>query len=453
MSDRDLTRRTKLKVVVAGVDVSDDVNNHLMSLTYTDNEEDEADDLQIKMEDSRYVWLTQYLNAVVDKAAGQETAGATVSAAGSASGTVGEVVQFTGTRHYVSSTGNEGYTTKPGPAKITIINPGSLHPYHLIHTDGTTNVYGWVNAEDISGLGAAQEATPPQNKGLRIQAVISRENWNSDGKDLVLDTGEHSLDTVKASGPPANITIKCTSLPKGSAAAQTKRSKAWEAYYLSRIASEISSRAGLTCMYESAVDPYFTRVEQVNQTDISFLSQLCHNAGVSLKVTANIVVLFDQASYETKGSVVTITRGASGGYSKYNLTTGQTDTEYRTCNITYTDPATGITYRGSYTDEEIKERKKDEDDGQSQILNLHLAVSSNAEAAALAKKMLRMKNKYEKKAEFTVPGNPSLVAGITVTLDGWGLFDGKYIVSQSRHEVSSGGYKTTVRLRNILEGY
>ena len=453
MSNRDSARRTKLKVVVAGVDVSDDVNNHLMSLTYTDNEEDEADDLQIKMEDSRYVWLTQYLNAVVDKAAGQETvASGSGGVTGSASGTVGEIVQFTGTRHYVSSTGNEGYTTKPGPAKITAINPGSLHPYHLIHTDGTTNVYGWVDEGDISGLGAVEGETPPQNKGLRIQAVISRENWNSDGKDLVLDTGEHSLDTVKASGPPANITIKCTSLPKGAAAAQTKRSKAWEAYYLSRIASEISSRAGLACMYESSADPYFTRVEQVKQTDISFLSQLCHNSGVSLKVTSNIIVLFDQATYEGKGAALTITRGA-GGYSKYDLTTGQTDTEYRTCNITYTDPVSGVTFRGSYTDEENKERKKDEDDGRSQILNLHLAVASNAEAAALAKKMLRMKNKYEKKAVFTVPGDPSLVAGITVMLDGWGLFDGKYIVSQSKHEVSSGGYKTTVRLRNILEGY
>ena len=38
-------------------------------------------------------------------------------------------------------------------------------------------------------------------------------------------------------------------------------------------------------------------------------------------------------------------------------------------------------------------------------------------------------------------------------LDGWGAFDGKYIIKQSKHSVSSAGYTTTVTLRRVLEGY
>ncbi len=65
---------------------------------------------------------------------------------------IGDVVNFTGTRHYVSSSGDTGYSCKPGEAKITLLASGAAHPYHLVHTNGSkSTVYGWVNSEDIGG--------------------------------------------------------------------------------------------------------------------------------------------------------------------------------------------------------------------------------------------------------------------------------------------------------------
>lgn len=65
---------------------------------------------------------------------------------------VGDKVNFTGTRHFVSSTGDTGYSCKPGAAEITGTAPNAKHPYHLIHTsDGSSTVYGWVDAGDIGG--------------------------------------------------------------------------------------------------------------------------------------------------------------------------------------------------------------------------------------------------------------------------------------------------------------
>ena len=60
---------------------------------------------------------------------------------------VGDIVNFKGGKHYVSSCkGAKGKTAKAGKAKITIINHNT-HPYHLIHTSGSkSNVYGWVNS-------------------------------------------------------------------------------------------------------------------------------------------------------------------------------------------------------------------------------------------------------------------------------------------------------------------
>jgi hypothetical protein len=60
---------------------------------------------------------------------------------------VGDVVNFHGGTHYVSSySGSKGYSAKAGKAKITIKNgSGKTHPWHLIHTDSSSNVYGWVD--------------------------------------------------------------------------------------------------------------------------------------------------------------------------------------------------------------------------------------------------------------------------------------------------------------------
>lgn len=60
---------------------------------------------------------------------------------------VGDIVNFYGGTHYVSSyAGSRGYNATAGPARITIANgSGGAHPWHLIHTDGSSNVYGWVD--------------------------------------------------------------------------------------------------------------------------------------------------------------------------------------------------------------------------------------------------------------------------------------------------------------------
>lgn len=63
---------------------------------------------------------------------------------------VGDIVTFKGGKHYDSSgAGARGYTAKPGKAKITLgpncPGNGKVHPWHLIHTDNKSNVYGWVD--------------------------------------------------------------------------------------------------------------------------------------------------------------------------------------------------------------------------------------------------------------------------------------------------------------------
>ncbi len=60
---------------------------------------------------------------------------------------VGDVVNFHGGTQYVSSySDSKCYNAKAGKAKITAKNgSGKAHPWHLIHIDNSSNVYGWVD--------------------------------------------------------------------------------------------------------------------------------------------------------------------------------------------------------------------------------------------------------------------------------------------------------------------
>ena len=46
MSNPEQARRTSIEVFFGGVDITGSLKRYLLSLTYTDNEEDETDDLQ-----------------------------------------------------------------------------------------------------------------------------------------------------------------------------------------------------------------------------------------------------------------------------------------------------------------------------------------------------------------------------------------------------------------------
>ena len=69
MSSKDMARRAAVEVAFDGVDITNTIVPYLLSLSYTDNEEDETDDLQIKLQDRDLVWLTKWLGATVDAAA------------------------------------------------------------------------------------------------------------------------------------------------------------------------------------------------------------------------------------------------------------------------------------------------------------------------------------------------------------------------------------------------
>ena len=437
MSDKTLARRTAVKLYFKGKDISKDLTKYLLSLSFTDKEEDETDDISISLDDREGKWIKDWLNTSTETKT--ETVVSDIK--------VGNVVQFKGGPVYISSTATEPTVTRgASKCKCTAANKKS-HPYHLISQDGK-KVYGWVNASDVEGQAVTTTKTVKSQekkafKGTEIHAMVIQKNPYTNGKDKVLDCGVFEIDSVDYSGPPQKLNIKATSIPYKAELRQTVHNRVWENTTLMNMAEKIASKSDFKMMYLSNSNPVYKRKEQVNMTDIAFLKIMCKKAGISLKVTSKTIVLFDAADYEKKTEVKKIKAG-KGNILSYSFSTKTADTSYSSCHVIYTDPDTKETIEYTYT--------PDNANADGQKLEVKQKVTSLQEAQELARKSLRAKNKGETTAEFTLVGDVDYVAGITVRVYGYGEFNGKYIVEQATHSVT-GGYKVQIKLRSCLEGY
>ena len=90
---------------------------------------------------------------------GGESGGTSDAGAGTCK--VGDIVNFTGGKHYTNANAATGTACKPGKAKVTqVYQPGKAkHPYHLVAVSGGgSTVYGWVDAVAITGKASATPA-------------------------------------------------------------------------------------------------------------------------------------------------------------------------------------------------------------------------------------------------------------------------------------------------------
>ena len=328
MAERGTARSAAVRVIFKGTNITEDIRPYFKSLSYTDNEEDECDNLSLTLQDRDGVWLES-----------------------------------------------------------------------------------WA-MEAVMGAAASN----------KIAASIIRRNWGGKGEEETLDCGEFELDSVTVSGPPSVVNLSAVSLPYAEPIRQTVLNREWEAYNLSGIAAEVAGKGGLSLSYLSETDPYFEREEQFRTSDIAFLSVLCHENGLSLKVTDGELVIFDQPTFEAAASIGTIRRG-DGSYKTYSLETGEAKTQYASCRVRYNHPDKGL-IEGTFDNPDAKT---------AQVLEKWIRVESESEAIDSAKALLRLANKFEHEASFTMPGNPIYCAGMTVDLERFGAWDGKYIIRQAVH--------------------
>ena len=307
-----------------------------------------------------------------------------------------------------------------------------------------------LTLEDKAGLW--QSSWMPE-KGATLDVSVKLINWQSIGEQVVR-FGLFEIDEITSSGMPSEVQIKAVSVPDNNNLRGAERTRSWEKAELKRIADDIATEAGLTLYYDVKVyNPVIDRAEQSEQSDLSFLYQLCADHGLALKICNNQLVIFDEADYEAADAVAQLlkpgTIAAADGLKtlkhlkRYSLSSKVRDV-YKACHVKYQEGKDKQKIEATFT-------APDKTDGKT--LEVNEQVSSIADAERLAKKRLREKNSAEVSGSFDIIGCPELAAAAVIQMSGFGAFDGKYILTQVRHEIGSGGYTTGVDMRRCLDGY
>lgn len=301
--------------------------------------------------------------------------------------------------------------------------------------------------------------------GERVRAYIKKQ---VDGKTVsTLSCGKFYVDNMKCAGSPRTFEMSAVSLPLNKSIRKRIRFKTWEKTTLKDIAKSLASEADVSLLWDVQSNPEYDRVDQQKESDLKMLSRLCEEAGLSLKVTDDKLVVYDQHYYESKDPIKTLTLGKSE-ILDWNFETNQTEI-FKSCTVSYRDPKKKKKGKaGGYKRKKkgAKATKKEanptiitytaydpEADENGQEYYLKTRCRSIDEAKRKATAMLRKLNRRGVTGDLTLVGDCDLVAGVVVAVKGFGIFDGNFIVVEASHSVSTSGYTTGISLRRVSKEY
>ena len=318
-----------------------------------------------------------------------------------------------------------------------------------------------ITLKDIDGKWACNWKP---NGGEVVRAYISTGTVAKKKREIFC--GSFYVDSIRTSGSPRTFEMKAVSIPLNKPIRRKFKSRSWESQFLTEIAQTIANEAELKLVFDSNENPKYDRQDQYEESDLKFLSRLCEDAGLSIKVTNEKIVIFDQFRYESKTPVKTLTLGSSDILS-WDFDIVQSET-YKSCTINYRDPkkkkegsAAGYNTNTENTTEKSSANAAVcswteydplyEENGQE--YEMKKRAKSLDEAKRLAKAKLRKLNSRSVTGSITVIGDVMLRAGLVITCKGFGKVDGNFIIETSSHSVSTSGYTTALSLRRVNSSY
>lgn len=284
-------------------------------------------------------------------------------------------------------------------------------------------------------------------KGTRVMASLRCLNWFGPGEHAALNCGAFSVDEVQFSGVPDKVSLKAVSASLNTTLRETAKTRAWEGYSLEGVAQEMAAQHGLTLLYDAPAHT-FARQDQREESDLAFLTRLSRERGVNVKVHDGKMALYGAKEADSKPGVLTISKkGGQFSPKSYSFKEKSAGTAYSACEVNYRDPATQEVY--TYAFDAQGQRVQQAPGDAKKIWSINQRVESEADARKLAQNSLRAKNGGECTGSLEIMGHPGLVAGITISLTGFGRFSGEYFVEKAEHKIGS-GYTTSAEVRRVL---
>ncbi len=260
-------------------------------------------------------------------------------------------------------------------------------------------------------------------------------NWKPSKNDKLtisqdgLSTGVMYIDEIGQQR--GTFIIRALSIPQQ---AKNSNTQSWESIRFLEFATEIATRYGFTIETYGIENYLYERVDQYEECDFAFLAWRCLLEGYVLKVTDNKVIIYDEAYIESQSATEVGVNAFDGNYSFLS----KSNEIFNSCELIY----------GS-----LKAKYSPTNSLNGPILKYsNIYFSSLAEGNRFAQNILRSKNKYENSGRFDLKLNTGLAAGSNLSITGVGIFDGKYICEQTKHNFVDNG-RTKFKVRKVLEGY
>lgn len=265
-------------------------------------------------------------------------------------------------------------------------------------------------------------------KGQKIKASINR----FDGiAEKTLNCGQFTLDDISISGEPLSVNLKAVSSPASTGFSVTERSKVWKNVTIKSIASDIAKRAGIRLYYD-ADDIPISSVEQSSKTDSSFLSELCKDYGICMKVYSDRLVLYSLQKAINTSPVKTIDKTEMESWDFNTTLAGN----YTGGQLTYSNSA------GNDINYSIGNG--------SRILKITNKKPANyAEAERMMKAAILFANLETTTLSFSTQGRLDIVASQNIKVTGIGKeINGIYHILSISQQIS-GGFTTSFEAAKV----
>lgn len=285
--------------------------------------------------------------------------------------------------------------------------------------------------------------------GTRIRARTRLENWTEDGQTITVDWGSFEIDQIRLAGPPSQVEIGALSAYVSRSMRLLNRTQAWEGTSLQSIAEEIANRHDLGFAYATGRNPSFDRIDQTDTPDLRFLAQQCARWNIHCKVRGGRLLLTDDTELTPLDRP--IVRAAEPEVVDGTLST-RFDLEERryqlaaACTCVYDDPVRGA--GGDAIKRTVKDAAAPDT---AETLTVNERVGDPAQAELRAGAELERTNREEKAGRVPTVGRPDLRAGFTAPLEGFGRFDGRYVIDRATHRIGGQGYVTECDVRLLRD--
>lgn len=270
--------------------------------------------------------------------------------------------------------------------------------------------------------------------GDKMQLFLS-----DDGFKFV-DCGVFELDEPEANGGRGGdfMTMRGLAVPI-TKALRTQQTFAYENKKLEAVVKETISRAGLSL--EGKIDPlFFKRITQRRETDLEFLTRLAQDTGHYFSIRGTRAIFTNYKSIDGRKPTIILHLEDKfrdeGPLINYTGLKFQSKETYSKASVQYSDPDTKKVVKAKKADTRVKTGDELKIRGER--------VENAANADALAKARLHMKNRKHKVGSFTMQGNMKALAGNTIGIEGFGKYDDTFVIDTGSQAMSRSGHITNI---------